>query len=343
MKSQVIHGIRWFYWVGLQIQNGSWTWIDGQIYDKNSTHWYRNKEGNVKDTRHACVAFPAYKPYEGQMYQRNCGEQWPVICKKPYDNFELCDGNDNWHHINKSCIKYFEQEETWFQSRSICKTEGGDLYYPKSYEMVMSIGDLLVCRTVDEQAWIGVSDTVQPGRFLGVDNSTMRYQPWQGSNRVILQKGNTCVLSNPLASFYWEVEPCDSRKKFICEKPQGTCPDGWRRSKDMCFQIYDSTNLITTWVGAYNYCKSQGTDLAVIESLDEEQTLEAFLRTRRVTEAWIGCSDINVTDTIQWIDGRSLSSVSYKHWAHGYPKLDNQKADCCQITSGKINDRQTFL
>ncbi|KAJ8297631.1 hypothetical protein KUTeg_024162 [Tegillarca granosa] len=249
----------------------------------------------------------------------------------------MCDGNDNWHHINKSCIKYFEQEETWFQSRSICKTEGGDLYYPKSYEMVMSIGDLLVCRTVDEQAWIGV----QPGRFLGVDNSTMRYQPWQGSNRshrilkryiyASRQKGNTCVLSNPLASFYWEVEPCDSRKKFICEKPQGTCPDGWRRSKDMCFQIYDSTNLITTWVGAYNYCKSQGTDLAVIESLDEEQTLEAFLRTRRVTEAWIGCSevrhlitilslyitDINVTDTIQWIDGRSLSSVSYKHWAHG--------------------------
>ncbi|OWF52434.1 Macrophage mannose receptor 1 [Mizuhopecten yessoensis] len=179
-------GQRILYWIGLRVVNATWTWLDGSPYDVNSTNWYRHQVGKTNDARSTCAALYSYKPYLGQVQQRRCTDSWGVICEKPNDAIDVCNSGDNWHLVGTECFKLFDQKANWFDARTMCQQNGGDLFMPTNSRETYSIGDLNQCRTPDGASWIGVTDTLRPGTFTLATNHTLRYQAWYSYGREIL-------------------------------------------------------------------------------------------------------------------------------------------------------------
>lgn len=323
-------GQRILYWVGLRVINSTWTWLDDSPYDVNSTQWFRHQVGKTNDARSGCAAIYSYKPDTGHIQQRRCTDSWGVICEKPNNAVDVCNSADNWHLVEQQCYKLFDEKANFYDARKVCQQNGGDLYMPMNAREVYSIGDLNQCRTRDDAAWIGVSDTIRPGTFMLINNRTLRYQAWYSYGRQILKRGGTCVFANAIANYLWESELCVVEKKFICSRPQGTCPDGWIGSEDTCYQVNTAPTAQTTWFAAKTFCENQKTKLLTIDSDDEENFIRTSISNLQIQRMWLGFSDVNSSNQYQWING-TMVTYGYINWDTNFPKHHDSKVTNCGI------------
>ncbi|XP_062577978.1 C-type mannose receptor 2-like, partial [Saccostrea cucullata] len=249
------------------------------------------------------------------------------------NSFELCDSSDNWEFINGFCYKLFEEKSNWFDARAVCQQNNGDLYIPTSRRMIQSLSDLIPCRTPEDKAWLGISDTTWPGHFVGTNNKTLRYQAFYSYGRIIVNRGSTCVYSNPMSNFYWQATLCSDENKFLCEKKAGTCPVGWQSYLDNCYQLNDIPGLQSTWFMAKQYCENQNTSLLIIGNSAEDSFVKQLMNNQRVTTAWIGFSDESQADVLKWVNG-NLVSGNYSNWSSGFPKPSPNQGDCGKVQAG---------
>ncbi|VDI41179.1 Hypothetical predicted protein, partial [Mytilus galloprovincialis] len=179
-------------------------------------------------------------------------------------SFELCNRDDGWILIEQKCVKLFEDKSAWLDANRTCTKNNANLYRMINGREVWALGEVVGCRTDDNQMWIDISDVPYPGQWRYSNNMTVRYQPWASSARKILTKGGTCVFANPRQNFYWDVELCTEEKKFVCSKDTGTCPQGWAQFRNECFQLVSISSLKDSWFGAKTYCENQNTKLLTI-------------------------------------------------------------------------------
>ncbi|KAL3837091.1 hypothetical protein ACJMK2_022473 [Sinanodonta woodiana] len=102
-----------------------------------------------------------------------------------------------------------------------------------------------------------------------------------------------------------------------------------------CYEIVDT---LVTWNQAFNMCRTDGGNLVIIESSEEQQFIAGLMQKRIFTAVglWIGSNKVHPEEDRRWINGEKFS---YANWAKGEPNFPPAKENCLEIfTSTKWND-----
>ncbi|KAI7793120.1 putative C-type lectin domain family 17 [Triplophysa rosa] len=121
-----------------------------------------------------------------------------------------CHGTDGWIYYNSSFYFISSEKKSWIESRSYCRERGADLIIinnKEEQEFVLNV-------TGGEEAWIGLSDSDEEGRWEWVDGSTLTYSFWG------LREPNGGTRENCVESYRsgWNDNSCNKIKKWICER-----------------------------------------------------------------------------------------------------------------------------
>ncbi|KAM4595773.1 uncharacterized protein V3H82_003168 [Fundulus diaphanus] len=102
------------------------------------------------------------------------------------------------------------------------------------------------------------------------------------------------------------------------------CPADWRRLNSRCYFL--STEM-QTWEGSRKHCQSQGADLVVINSEQEQEAIYRLNGSENLL-FWIGLHGKD--GTFQWVDGSALEK---SFWQSGQPDHGgpNNKEDCVEM------------
>uniref|UniRef100_A0A3P8QSN0 C-type lectin domain-containing protein n=1 Tax=Astatotilapia calliptera TaxID=8154 RepID=A0A3P8QSN0_ASTCA len=142
---------------------------------------------------------------------------------KPYEPCYKCE--DDWKEHGGNCYYFSTNSSSWNESRTVCKTKGGDLvkidseeeqnFLRKNVQQKMEIHDI--------PFWIGLTDLAEEGRWLWCDRSTPLtfwrfFEPddWKGKD----PDGEDCGRMGPL---YWYDNSCKRSHRSICEKSISPC------------------------------------------------------------------------------------------------------------------------
>ncbi|XP_043828173.1 C-type lectin domain family 4 member K-like [Dromiciops gliroides] len=86
---------------------------------------------------------------------------------------------------------------------------------------------------------------------------------------------------------------------------------------------------IKSWEEAEKFCVSQGSHLASVTSVGEQEFLYKTLKGER---HWIGLNDRHTEDTWTWVDGTIYDAVQSKgFWMPGQPTNYQGKEDCVEM------------
>ncbi|MGH0183024.1 UNVERIFIED_CONTAM: hypothetical protein FKN15_011021 [Acipenser sinensis] len=141
------------------------------------------------------------------------------------------------------------------------------------------------------------------------------------NSRTIL-KGNATKQPSDLQAIQKDVSRL---KTAVCVIQ--TCPCEWTLFSGKCYYF---SNENRDWKKAREFCQSQDSDLAVINSDEELNYLKGKVRVAHL----VGMSDLETEGVWKWLDG---SLVDGRMWNPGEP--NNQgKEDCGEMSNGKLND-----
>ncbi|XP_046543699.1 uncharacterized protein LOC124253889 [Haliotis rubra] len=140
----------------------AWTWGDGTPYNATAAHWYRNQQPTFTSTyiqrKYFCALMYGYGGARGQINFTPCTSSVPTICERSADTYDLCNEADGWRDIYGKCYKLFNTKSTWHDARTSCEQNGGLLPSPRSLVELMLMGDLIDCRTSDNNVWTAFTD-----------------------------------------------------------------------------------------------------------------------------------------------------------------------------------------
>ncbi|XP_071088543.1 lymphocyte antigen 75-like [Haliotis cracherodii] len=311
----------------------AWIWEDGTPYNATATHWLSGRDPTLTPSyiqgHYFCTYMYGYGAYRGQMTIAPCTSSIATICERSADTYDLCNEADGWKDIYGKCYKLFNTKSTWHDARTSCLQNGGLLPSPRSLVEVMLLGDLIDCRTIDNNVWTAFTDQFTPGTIRSADtNNTMTYQPWASQGNIV-QIGHECIESVALNNFYFNRRSCISENKYICIKPYGTCPTGWVTYGGKCYQVHNTRQSSTTWYMANDNCKKQGVQLLTIKDQQTNLLMTKALSALHIHDAWLGFSDRLQDGNYTWEDGLSLNiSTTYTHWYKYFPKPIPGRTDC---------------
>ncbi|XP_057177782.1 C-type lectin domain family 4 member M-like isoform X2 [Triplophysa rosa] len=128
----------------------------------------------------------------------NTNRQQPLQC------------SDGWIYYEFSLYFISSEKKNWTESRRYCRVRGADLIIinnKEEQEFVLNV-------TGGEEAWIGLSDSDEEGRWEWVDGSTLTYSFWG------LREPNGGTRENCVESYRsgWNDNSCNKIKKWICER-----------------------------------------------------------------------------------------------------------------------------
>ncbi|XP_076437382.1 perlucin-like [Babylonia areolata] len=112
------------------------------------------------------------------------------------------------------------------------------------------------------------------------------------------------------------------------------CPNGFMHHGASCYAVPDTE---ATWAQATLYCKILGSDLAVVDSADEQHYLEGFLQRMaggfvNDHDFWIGGGDFLEEGTWIWTKSQSLIDPTATFWAPGQPSNTHQHQACLRMS-----------
>ncbi|XP_072020212.1 C-type mannose receptor 2-like [Amphiura filiformis] len=256
-----------------------------------------------------------------------------------------CDESNGWMSAASACYKYYSNDYAWSDANNYCLALGGALISVESQEEQ----DLVTLQgsTYKTDIWIGASDITSgtSGVYQWPDGVNIgpytNWAPGQPDNRLVGETGwfskllmtetkscsyssmggNCAEVVSTASEGQWNTAACPSGRKFICEKPEGVCPTGWRIFRGNCYQV--NTMNKYTWTDSKHYCETQGAvENNYVVSLFEE------LQNVGITDIWIGMSDVATDGIFAWSDG---SSVSYTNWNTNQPSDIAGSPDCGTI------------
>ncbi|XP_068560723.1 C-type lectin domain family 4 member E-like [Cebidichthys violaceus] len=121
-------------------------------------------------------------------------------------------------------------------------------------------------------------------------------------------------------------------------KQKKTCPEGWRMFNRSCYLLSTRSD---SWETGRKDCRDKGTDLVIIDSLEEQKFILSIVTHR----SWIGLSDRDDEGSWKWVDGTPLTEAYWNlnepNNGGGDPQFGEE--DCVEIlvdrkTEGNWND-----
>uniref|UniRef100_M4ATM8 C-type lectin domain-containing protein n=1 Tax=Xiphophorus maculatus TaxID=8083 RepID=M4ATM8_XIPMA len=152
----------------------------------------------------------------------------PVLCSDLFEGETRLKCEAGWEKHGGSCYYFSTTKSSWINSRRFCVDLGSDLVKIDSRED--RLRGLMV--EDDDKFWIGLTDSVEEGRWFWVDgsplderlettNENILKEPddWKGENPA----GEDCVRMGERGGSHdltcWFDKACNVSLKSICEKP----------------------------------------------------------------------------------------------------------------------------
>ncbi|KAG7325903.1 hypothetical protein KOW79_010828 [Hemibagrus wyckioides] len=117
----------------------------------------------------------------------------------------------------QQCLRYFiTKRMDWNKTRQECRSKGADLVIINSREE-----QEFLSLTVPGEAWIGLSDSAEEGKWMWVDNTNMTTGFWwQGEPNNYEQKEDCAATGSKFTQdkiTAWADYPCEMELRAICE------------------------------------------------------------------------------------------------------------------------------
>ncbi|NWH57210.1 MRC1 protein, partial [Geococcyx californianus] len=351
-----------YFWIGLSDteEQGTFKWANGDAV--TFTHWNAGMPGMEA----GCVAMLTGTS-AGLWDILKCEETNMFVCKQlvegvtpppPPTTTPLPWCPDEWQSIPQSsyCFKIFqggrEKMQTWFGARDVCRAIGGDLACIHSEEEQNLISSLRR-DYLRYSYWMGLSALDSSSGFIWSDGSPVNFEKWAYGEPNNYDGNEKCGVFYGYNSMYWNDLFCEHMLDYVCQIKKVMLIS---TTDYLMFCLADQEYNVTedNWIiynhkeyyfsqehmpmeKAREFCRKNGSDLAVIESESEKNFLwkYAFYKDWG-NNFYIGLS-VSLDKTFRWMDG---TPVDYVAWAPNEPNFANNDENCVVMytQTGAWND-----
>uniref|UniRef100_A0A3Q4AGM8 C-type lectin domain-containing protein n=1 Tax=Mola mola TaxID=94237 RepID=A0A3Q4AGM8_MOLML len=120
-----------------------------------------------------------------------------------------------WNKFNISCYYVSNVRKNWTMSRLDCIARGADLVIIDSREEQVFVQSLL---NSSQDAWIGMTDSVEEGTWMWVDGSPVTITFWRPGQPNSYQGDQDCGEVLQTEGGHWNDYSCSTEQIWICEK-----------------------------------------------------------------------------------------------------------------------------
>uniref|UniRef100_A0A8V0XRY1 Macrophage mannose receptor 1 n=1 Tax=Gallus gallus TaxID=9031 RepID=A0A8V0XRY1_CHICK len=188
--------------------------------------------------------------------------------------------------------------------------------------------------------WIGLSDMEEQGTFRWAGGDPVIFTHW---NMGMPGREPGCVaMRTGTSAGLWDILNCEEKNLFLCKQlvegatpppplttpPPPSCPDEWQSipQSSFCFKIFQrGREKMQTWIGARDFCRAIGGDLACIHSEEEQKLISSLNKDYRHVSYWMGLNALGSDGGFTWCDG---SPVNFQKWANGEPNNYDGNEKC---------------
>ncbi|KAG7479550.1 hypothetical protein JOB18_028104 [Solea senegalensis] len=195
------------------------------------------------------------------------------------------------------------QPMTWLQAQNFCKEHYTDLATFESHDDIRMLEP-----TIPDRSWFGLFDDPKSWQEnLGNESNSWRwsvtgetgkttFKAWASGEPSYSNGNEVCVIMNPDGT--WADTNCLIGYTFVCYTVTNQSE-----------KVYHFIPTGKSWNSAQEYCRQHYTDLAMIETTEENALV--FSKTGGQT-SWLGLYRVPWT----WSDG---SHSSFKYWEYDQP------------------------
>ncbi|TRY84221.1 hypothetical protein DNTS_026642 [Danionella cerebrum] len=357
-------------WIGLSLNpmEGGYHWSDGSPV--GHTNWAHG-EPNNHDGRENCVELVSPVNGSSSWNDQSCSARLDWICMISKGNRPIepptapppqpapeCGSNPGWRKHAGACYYYNDTDIVDFHMAMVRCYEEKSLLASIANEHEQEFIVSLVGTGQAAAAWIGMRMLgIAEGEYLWVDMSPVTYVHWAPGEPNDANGEEQCVQMNRYPGSWNDANCGRATAGYVCKKYpgsdhtappptapwEGNCPEGWLKFQNKCFLIQGkhrkSTELAMNWTSARDWCRKKDADLAVIDSLSENDMVSSYLRDV-LGPVWIGLSDSLHEGRFAWSNG---APVLFTNWADKEPNNADGKEHCTSVThyavvSGRWND-----
>ncbi|XP_070175303.1 macrophage mannose receptor 1-like [Littorina saxatilis] len=237
------------------------------------------------------------------------------------------------------CYKFYNRLLNFAGAKLTCRRGGGRL--PQVFDIATQTIMWDQARTKGQNLWVSLMSQQQGNTYIWKwDNgSALSHPTYWTKNPPRSLGGNvnkTCVeqIMGQHANNSWNSIPCSSRRQFLCQKPEGSCPNGWLQITNRCYLIYN--RAAKSFNQAKAYCSGLGASLGAIDSADVTKFLYPYIHNTRTT-LWIGLTDNNKdAGPWTWVAGNK-NLGSWNNWPRHNVTNTRGKQDCVTVAYNDHN------
>ena len=334
------------FWLGLyRNKNGALTWTDGEAYEEwDGIPWDRNEpnENGGDCTRFQFVLDAGRK--QGKWAMHPCDRAISYVCKAPSSVPVSC--QNGFIEQSGQCWKILDEEWlTWTEANQLCENENSHLAEINSFEEDKGLSELLPKTEEQLNYWIGLKgkENDSPEMFTWqYSGETVRYSNWPISldqSASIPMEQCTTVLTSDSDLYTWYPRACNwELGKAICQYNIGeTCPKGWTRHEDRCYEFFITPEYRRSWREARSFCDQIGAELLTLKTVEYQKyitTHHSRLTKAGVRDYWIGASNVNDLDHLTWVDGDEVELNQFSEDA----KFDPTQEQCVEALTAQAEN-----
>ena len=273
-------------------------------------------------------------------------ENWYI--KKCSDGYDVVQFG-----YDETCLSWKSGKKSFTDSEETCKSSGGNLVHVNSEADQAALNPWLKKKydnylesnpeEVIIGSYIGLTDMNSDPRSPQMEwlyGSTPGYTNWVFAEPDLTEKDNPCntcaYIKTAEADPNWETSKCWNQKHFICQSATGNaCPTGWtfvpNSSGGKCMNFYLSGPWHQPWYESYQYCKSIGARMLLIEDAQEQKFLANYFNEwgrAGITRMWLRYSDISnqypkPNEYCDW-----STTTGYDQWGADQPVCRTETNSC---------------
>ncbi|XP_064408108.1 C-type mannose receptor 2-like [Latimeria chalumnae] len=318
----------WLVWIGLQRNNDRNTWLWSSGDPVNFTNWNPGQPNNAHGSQH-CAAILSNS---SRWHDTSCTENRSFVCFSEDASYKETEIRQ-YHFI--------QEKKTWFEALEICRKNYTDLVSVHSQKELEEIKNISGITAI----WIGLYRNV----WHWSNGDPAPFQNWNTGEPDNVGNDENCVgmwIRNPSAG-KWKDSRCREETYFLCSQdttPQFTTDATitTEKEKDISTITKTHTNQIKyilvkenkTWIEAFNYCRTNHTDLASIPNATAQTEIAELAKTSSGGGGvWIGLRRDRLLGFWFWMDD---DESEFSNWG------DGSKGDPFSDHCGMIDKEENF-